>query len=101
MAKHNYDETIARLKTDLRISHTALDEDLADHVEACLLDLAVTAGVVYPDAADPLILAALKLYVRANYTDDTNKAAAYMERYNAMKASLQMAAGYGGAGNDD
>lgn len=94
-------ETVARLKTDLRISHTALDEDLDEQVSACLLDLQVTAGVVEPDAADPLILAAVKLYVRANYTDDTKKAADYMARYDAMKASLQMAAGYGGAADDD
>lgn len=94
-------DTVSRIKTDLRISHDALDSDIADQVDACMMDLAITAGVRQPDEQDPLVLAAMKLYIRAAYTDDTNKAAAYIDRYNSMKASLQMAAGYGGAADDD
>lgn len=89
-------ETIVKIKTDLRISHTALDADLSDTIDACLEDL-VICGIHDPDETDKTILAAVKLYCRAYYTDDTDKATAYLERYNAVKACLMMAAGYGGA----
>ena len=88
-------ETLAKVKTDLRISHTALDEDLSDQIDACLADLKI-CGVNAPSESDVTILAAVKLFCRASYTDDTTKAAAYMDRYNSMKACLMMAASYGG-----
>lgn len=84
-----------KVKTNLRISHSVLDDDLADTIEACLQDLKV-CGVLDPDVADPLILNAIKLYSRAAYTDDTGKAAAYQARYDALKSCLMMAEGYGG-----
>lgn len=93
-------ETMTKVKTDLRISHTALDGDLADQIDACLQDLSI-CGINSPDETNPAILAAVKLYCRAQYTDDTGKAAAYMERYNSLKACLMMAGGYGGAPDAD
>lgn len=92
--------TIERVKTDLRIRHTALDGDLSDTIDACLADLRV-CGIRCPCEADPLILNAVKLWCRSSYTDDTDKAAAYMTRYNSMKATLQVSAGYGGDRDDD
>ena len=53
-------ETIAKIKTDLRISHTALDADLSDAIDACLEDL-VICGIHDPDETDKTILAAVKL----------------------------------------
>ena len=87
-------ELLNKVKTHLRISHNALDGDLMDTIEACLADLKV-CGVQAPDAADKLILNAVKLFCRAAYTDDTGKAAAYQARYDALKACLMMAEGYG------
>lgn len=86
-----------KLKADLRIRHSQLDDDIRDTAQACLADLEA-CGIAEPDANDPLILNVLKLWCRANYTDDTVKAAAYMERYNSFKGSLMMAEGYGGGG---
>lgn len=91
--------TIEKIKTDLRISHTALDGDISDTIDACLADL-VIVGVDAPDETDTTILAAVKLYCRAAYTDDQAKATAYMERYNALKATLMMAEGYGGVADE-
>lgn len=85
--------TLSKIKTNLRISHTALDDDLSDTISACLTDLRV-CGVFDPQADDPLILNAIKLYCRAEYTDDTSKAAAYKERYDALKSCLMMASEY-------
>jgi len=86
---------LSKVKTSLRISHSVLDDDLTDTIEACLADLKV-CGVLDPDKTDPLILNAVKLYCKAAYTDDTGKAAAYQARYDALKSCLMMAEGYGG-----
>lgn len=89
---------LLKVKTSLRISHSVLDEDLSDNIAACLADLKV-CGVVAPaqddpTEIDPLILNAVKLYCRKEFTDDTVKAAEYQKRYDAMKSSLMMAEGY-------
>lgn len=91
---------LERIKLALRIKHNALDEDIQADIDACLADLQ-TMGVVYADAADPLIFAAVKLWCKAAYTDDTAKGAEYMRRYDAMKASLMMAEGYAWEGAAD
>lgn len=84
---------VEKVKTDLRITHTALDGDISDTVDACVEDLHIV-GVQVTEPPDAAILAAIKLYCRAAYTDDTDKAEAYMTRYNAMKATLMMAKEY-------
>lgn len=95
------DQTLlSKVKTTLRISHNALDDDLADCISACLKDLNV-CGVQAPVPDDPLILNAVKLYCRAEFTDDTGKAAEYMVRYNALKSCLMMAGDYREATDDE
>ena len=86
-------ETVAKIKTSLRISHEKLDEDIAVDIDACLADLSV-CGIIGPSEDDPLILNAIKLYCRSLYTDDTAKGAEYLRRYDAMKACLMMAGEY-------
>lgn len=93
-------DLLLKIKNNLRISHSVLDDDLTDTIEACLQDLKV-CGVQVPASDDPLgydplILNAIKLYSKAAYTDDTGKAAAYQARYDALKSCLMMAEGYGG-----
>ena len=90
---------LAKVKTSLRISHSVLDEDVADTVGACLADLQM-AGILADKldsvrSLDPLILNAVKLYCKASYTDDTAKAARYQDGYDALKACLMLAEGYG------
>lgn len=87
-------DILTDIKTSLRISHTMLDEDIVSDINACLGDLRV-CGIIEPDVADPLIYNAIKLYCRSMYTDDTAKAAEWLRRYEALKASLMMAEGYG------
>lgn len=94
-------DTLTRIKLALRVSHTKLDEDIQADIDACLADLRA-CGVVYADEADPLIHNAIKLWCRSQYTDDTEKGAEYLRRYESLKASLMMATGYGReAGADD
>lgn len=96
---------LLKIKTALRISHNVLDDDLTDTIAACLADLKV-CGVQAPtpddpQEMDPLILNAVKLYCRKEYTDDPGKAAAYQERYDTLKSCLMMAGEYSGEGHDD
>ena len=100
-------DLLQKIKTSLRISHDKLDSDVQDTIDACLADLRL-CGVKETklDPAkdlDPLILNAVKLYCRKEYTDDPVKAARYQEGYDSLKACLKMAEGYGyeGAGADE
>ena len=87
-----------KVKTSLRISHTALDEDVLDSIRACLADLqgcgVRSDKVDIQQGLDPLILNAVKIYCKEAYTDDTAKAARYREGYDRLKAFLQMAGPY-------
>ena len=87
-------ETLKKIKEGLRISHDKLDEDISADIEACMADLALV-GVVYAGETDPLIFNAIKLWCRSLYTADSVKASEYLKRYEALKASLMMAEGYG------
>lgn len=87
-----------KVKKSLRIAHTALDEDITDSIRAAVSDLAM-CGIASEKLdtskeLDPLILNAVKMYCKKEYTDDTAKAARYQEGYDALKASLMMAEGY-------
>lgn len=94
-------DILMNIKTGLRISHTALDEDIQADIDACLEDLKV-CGIAAPDVKNPLIYNAVKLYCRSMYTDDTAQAAEWLRRYEALKASLMMAEGFGqGVESDD
>ena len=86
--------TLEKVKAALRISHSALDAEIQESIDACLADLKV-CGVKYADEYDPLMLNAIKLYCRAQYTDDPVKGAEFLRRYDALKACLMMAEGYG------
>ena len=86
--------TLTKIKTSLRISHDKLDTDIAADVDACLADLR-SVGVIYAEETDPLIFNAIKLWCRSLYTDDVVKASEFFKRYEALKASLMMAEGYG------
>ena len=88
--------TLEKVKLSIRRSHNKLDEDLQDEIDACLADLRVV-GITYAGEEDPLILNAIKLWVKSTNTDDTAKAAEYRARYEALKSCLMMAEGYGRA----
>lgn len=89
-----------RMKLALRISHDMLDDDIQADIDACLADLHV-CGIVYAEDGDPLVFNAVKLYCRSIYTDDPAKGAEYLRRYEALKACLMMAEGYGWSAVDD
>ena len=89
---------LSKVKKSIRISHTALDEDIIDGISAALSDLrmcGIAEAKLDPEKElDPLILNAVKMYCKKEYTDDPAKAARYQEGYDSLKASLMMADGY-------
>lgn len=85
---------LEKIKAGIRRTHDKLDDDLQDDIDACLADLDV-CGVIYADVTDPLIVNAVKLYCRSTNTDDPAKSAEWLRRYEALKACLMMAGGYG------
>ena len=86
--------TLEKIKQGIRRSHSKLDDDLQADIDACLADLRA-AGVLYKGEEDPLIFSAIKNYCRSTNTDDPAKAAEWLRRYEAQKACLMMAEGYG------
>lgn len=92
--------TLDKIKLALRTSHNKLDGDIQADIDACLADLQLV-GVVHKGEEDPLIFNAIKLWCRSLYADDPAKGAEYMRRYDALKASLMMAKGYGREANGD
>lgn len=85
---------LLKIKEALRIKHTALDGDIGDTIDAGLQDLKVH-GIVHAGPDDQLILNAVKLYCRAEYTDEPVKADAYRQRYKELRDCLKVAEGYG------
>ena len=86
--------TLEKIKLAIRRSHNKLDEDLQADIDAALADLRIV-GIVHAGEEDPLIFNAIKLYCRSTNTDDPAKAAEWLRRYEALKACLMMAEGYG------
>ncbi len=89
---------LSKVKKSIRVTHTALDEDISDGISAALSDLrmcGIASEKLDPSQElDPLILNAVKLFCKKEYTDDPAKAARYQAGYDALKASLMMADGY-------
>lgn len=85
---------LERIKQGIRRNHSKLDEDLQADIDFALGDLKV-CGVVYAPDDDPLIFNAVKLYCRSANIDDPAKSAEWLRRYEALKACLMMAEGYG------
>lgn len=91
------EELVQKVKTSVRIKHSALDDEIQDNIQACLLDLQMH-GIVHKGAEDPLIQNAVKLYCKAEYTDDLTKAEKYAVRYRELRDCLKVADGYGWVG---
>ena len=87
-------EQIAAAKLWLRISTDALDEEIGQTVDACLLDLH-NAGVVNTPWDDALIKQAVKLYCKAQFgygnDGDGDK---YAKAYEHLKCALALSGDY-------
>jgi len=83
---------LEKVKTALRITTTALDEELNDLIEAAKLDLGI-AGVVLPESLDALCNKAIITYCKMSFgiPEDYDR---LKQSYDEQKAQLSTATGY-------
>lgn len=84
--------TMTAVKTALRISTTAYDDEITDLVNAAVKDMSI-AGITNDTQSDALVLRAIITYCRLNFgqPDDYDRLKA---SYDEQKAQLGMATGY-------
>jgi hypothetical protein len=84
--------TLAKVKTALRISTTAYDDELTDLMAAAQSDLGI-AGVVLPDALDEICGRAVITYCKMSFglPEDYDR---LKKSYDEQKAQLVTATGY-------
>lgn len=84
--------TIDKVKTALRISTSAFDDELTDLIEASKLDMGV-AGVEVPSTIDELVQRAIITYCKMSFglPEDYDRLKA---SYDEQKAQLSNATGY-------
>ena len=85
------------VKTALRISHNRLDDDISQHIAACLDDMKRLEIAVPDDTKNvvevPLLLAAVKIYCMAQY-DFLNKGEQYKKQYEKLRDTLSLSGNY-------
>lgn len=82
---------LEKVKRDLRISHSKLDEDISDNIESCKLDMKRVG--IDPLKSDLLMEKAIKLYCRWQYNFE-NQADRYMNAYKQLRNSLSLCGDY-------
>lgn len=79
-----------KIKKNLRITHSKLDEDVEDCISACFSDLKrVGLKNVEDKKTDPLILQCLKLYSRWQFNFE-NQAERYRLSYENLRNALSL-----------
>lgn len=84
-----------KVKTCLRIDDTYLDEDIQDTIDAAFNDLKL-CGIMQSKIVetDPLILRAVKIFCKAEYSVDEKEAARYRQSYEMLRDHLSMSMDY-------
>lgn len=86
-------ELIAKVRTALRITTDAFDDEISDLINACLLDLEA-AGVNKDDTTNALIVRAVITYCRANFGDNMGDYDRLKASYDEQKAQMSMLTGF-------
>lgn len=83
-----------KVRLALRITTTSFDDEIADLINAALLDLGL-AGVVEDDTDNPLIIRAVITYCKLHFGDiDTAEYDRLKLAYDEQKAQMSMATGF-------
>jgi hypothetical protein len=86
--------TLTKIKTAMRITTDAFDDEISDLVDAALADLRI-AGVRGTNVAlsDPLVLRAVITYCRLSF-GEPDEYDRLKRSYDEQKAQMSMATGY-------
>lgn len=93
---------LEKVKLALRISHTALDNDILETITVAQNEL-VRAGVISSkamDETDPLIVQAIKTFCQSIYDANDKIREAYMESFKYQLDNLRKSNGYRGDVNE-
>lgn len=83
---------LEKIKLSLRISHTALDEDIKRNIDTALLELG-RVGVKKTDVEDNLIVKCVELYCKYIYDFD-RKGEEYFKHFCRLRDSLSLTGEY-------
>lgn len=83
---------LEKVKMSLRITHTTLDDDIAEIIAACKRDLSIS-GVEVIEDTDELIIQACKTYARSEF-DFNGKGERYNTSYVLLKQHLALCGDY-------
>lgn len=83
---------LAKVKTALRITTNAFDDELNGLIAAAQLDLGI-AGVIIPQNIDALVTLAIITYCKLHFGEPDNWDR-LKQSYDEQKAQLSMATGY-------
>lgn len=84
---------LARVKLAIRRSHSKLDSDLQADIKACLQDMKMR-GIKSPNPDNSLVFAAIKLYCLSTTADTPEDGAAFFQRYEDLRDSMQLNGSY-------
>ena len=84
---------LQKIKDALRVSGSALDEEIQDLIEAAKADLRLSGITKNED--DPLIVRAITIYCKAHFGyEEPAQAELFMKSYNALKSHLALSQEY-------
>ena len=83
---------LAKVKTALRVTTDAFDNEIYDLIDASVLDLGL-AGITNTVTTSPLVLRAVETYCRLHFGEPDNYDK-LKESYDEQKAQMSMATGY-------
>lgn len=86
---------LEKVKLALRIDDDSLDEDIQDTINAAISDMKLcgVAGSKIVET-DPLILRAVKVFCKAEFSSDDKEADRYKESYERLRDHLTMSLDY-------
>ena len=87
------------VKLSLGISHTKLDTDIQESIDACKLDLG-RVGVRQAKDTDPLIVQAIKLFCKWQYNFQ-GQADRYERAYSGLRDSMALCGDYNEVAADE
>lgn len=86
---------IDKVKLSLRFDDTILDTDIQDTIDAAKADM-LLCGILKSKIVetDSLILRAIKIYCKAEYSTDDKESNKYRESYEMLRNHLSMSIDY-------
>ena len=82
-----------KVKQSLRITHSELDGEISNLIDAAMMDLSIS-GIVKFSENDPLILRAVTLYAKANFGLSNDESEKFLQGYTSLKIHLALCGDY-------